>query len=257
MKELSTKCSRGTSSMARSTAASLMPRLRKASRNCMRPTLSSPGGCLGTPSLLADHNPKSSPRLDRTNRYALGHGLAKWPVSSKILPAPASRPERRCAGRQYGHRSFPCLLHCAGAIPVFRCCLLAKHLGQPGHERLVGHVEPQRRDGNVVVCEGGDIAAVRRRHSPHAHIGDPVIGIAAAVLACVYLQPLLAVASLRSHRDALYIVGRAIRKIDVDQNVARNAGIEHAPDDARCEMDRSSPVRRLAAARLIGLRKRK
>src|SRR5262249_28186918 len=44
--------------MARSTAGSLMPRLRRPSKNCMRPTLSSPGGCLGTPSLLIDFSRK-------------------------------------------------------------------------------------------------------------------------------------------------------------------------------------------------------
>src|ERR1700726_314688 len=44
----STKYSRGTSSMARSTTASPIPRCRKVSMNCMRPTLSSPAGCFGT-----------------------------------------------------------------------------------------------------------------------------------------------------------------------------------------------------------------
>ena len=50
--------------MARSTAGSLMPRRRKPSRNCMRPTLSSPGGCLGTPSLPPDLSRKTGLQPD-------------------------------------------------------------------------------------------------------------------------------------------------------------------------------------------------
>src|ERR671937_1792794 len=89
MNELSTKCSRGTSSIARSTAGSLMPRLRRPSRNCMRPTLSSPGGCLGTPSLLAEFNLKP----------AIDHRAAKWTQIQSLGDAPhgitaAARPAR-------------------------------------------------------------------------------------------------------------------------------------------------------------------
>src|SRR6476646_3664443 len=43
-----------------------MPRRRKPSRNCIRPTLSSPGGCLGTPSLPPDLTAK--PRFGQSLR---------------------------------------------------------------------------------------------------------------------------------------------------------------------------------------------
>ena len=55
-----------------------------------------------------------------------------------------------------------------------------------------------------------------------SHIGDPVVGVAAAVLALVDMQALLAAPALRGRpRDALDLVGRAIREIDVEQDVMR------------------------------------
>src|SRR5262249_11665353 len=89
MKEFSTKCSRGTSSMARSTAGSLIPRLRRASRNCMRPTLSSPGSCLGTRSLRRKLSAKSgqvsiAPRK-RRKRNELGRdGMDRRGVGNQL-----------------------------------------------------------------------------------------------------------------------------------------------------------------------------
>src|SRR5258708_7085964 len=83
---------------------------------------------------------------------------------------------------------------------------------------------------------------------PDAHIGDPVISIAATVLTRVDLQPVLAVAALVRHRDAPDLPRRAVREVDVDEHVTRNSGGEHAPDDIGCEADRRLPVRRLAAA---------
>src|SRR5262249_21666356 len=51
-------CSRAPSSIPPPPPASPLPPLPTPPRNCMRPTLSSPGGCLGTPSLLTDSSRK-------------------------------------------------------------------------------------------------------------------------------------------------------------------------------------------------------
>src|SRR3954471_17368475 len=125
-----------------------------------------------------------------------------------------------------------------------------------GHERLVRHVQSQRRDGDPILSQRENIAAVRGLLSTDSHIGDPVIVVAATVLPRLDLQPVLAVAALVRHRDALDLSGRVVGKIDVDEHVARYPGCEHAPDDIRCEPDRGLPVGWLAAAGLIGLRER-
>ena len=78
--------------------------------------------------------------------------------------------------------------------------------------RLVGDVEPERRHRDAAVVERGEIGAVRRFGKILAHIGDPVIGIAAAVLALVDMQPLLPAAALRGDRDALDLVRRGNRE---------------------------------------------
>src|SRR6185369_16714725 len=122
--------------------------------------------------------------------------------------------------------------------------------------RLVRHVQAQRRDGDPILSQRENIAAVRGLLSTDSHIGDPVISIAATVLPRLDLQPVLAVATLVRYRDALDLSRRAVGKIDVDEHVARYSGRQHAPDDVRCEPDRRLPVWRLAAAGLIGLRKR-
>src|SRR5436190_13018380 len=72
-----------------------------------------------------------------------------------------------------------------------------------GHERLVRHVQSQRRDGDPILSQRENIAAVRGLLAPDAHIGDPVIVVAATVLSRLDLQPVLPVATLVRHRDAL------------------------------------------------------
>ena len=65
------------------------------------------------------------------------------------------------------------------------------------HERLVGQIEPQRRHRNAVVGERGEIGAVARPAAAPARIGDPVIRIAAAVMARIDVQELLVALALR------------------------------------------------------------
>ena len=54
--------------------------------------------------------------------------------------------------------------------------------GELRHRRLVGDVDPQRRHGDAVIVEGCHIRAVLKLEGVLAGIGDPVIGIAAAIL---------------------------------------------------------------------------
>ena len=97
-----------------------------------------------------------------------------------------------------------------------------------------------------VPCSGLDACLAR--------VGDPVIRIAAAVRALVDVQPLLPAPSQRRHRDALDLLGPAIGEIDIDQHVVPHALGEHAADDVGREAQAGVPIRRLAAARIIGLR---
>ena len=69
------------------------------------------------------------------------------------------------------------------------------------------------------------------RHEAMPPIGDPVIRIAAAVLALIDMQAFLPSPALGGDRDALDFVRAAIGKIDVDQHVARNAFGDDAADD--------------------------
>src|SRR2546423_680799 len=82
----------------------------------------------------------------------------------------------------------------------------------------------------------------------------PRVTANAAVLTLIDLQPLLPVAALGRHGNALDVSGRTIGKVDVDEHVARNSGGEHAPDDVGTEADRRFPMGRLVAARPVGLR---
>ena len=165
MKAFSTKCSRGTSSMARSTAGSLMPRRRKPSRNCMRPTLSSPGGCLGTPSLPPDLTPK--PRF--------GQSASQRQCRSRRHDAEPTRPQRV---RHPGHdalnricasRSWAASACRPSSIGLYEECLnfalTACWRGSGGRPRLP-LTEPlfprQRNPSNRRVAFSGDMPRAQR-----------------------------------------------------------------------------------------------
>ena len=87
-------------------------------------------------------------------------------------------------------------------------------------------------------------------------VGDPVIGIAAAVDALVDIEPLLPPPSQRGDRDALDRLGPAIGKIDVDQHALAHALGEDFADNVRRKLTARFPKRRLARARFIRLRQR-
>src|SRR5262247_4823241 len=85
------------------------------------------------------------------------------------------------------------------------CRASPKHLGELGHERLVGEVEPQRRHGDAVVGEGRQVGTVaeRRAQTLERH---PVVRIAAAVAARLDAQQFLVALALAGDGDALYLV---------------------------------------------------
>src|SRR5580698_9941416 len=56
----------------------------------------------------------------------------------------------------------------------------AEQFLKPRQERVVGHVELKRRHRDAAMIERREISAVGCRSERLAHVGDPVIGIAAA-----------------------------------------------------------------------------
>ena len=62
---------------------------------------------------------------------------------------------------------------------------LVENICQFCHERLVSEIEPQRRERNSVFHQRSEIAAWRRARNATTREGDPVIGIAAPVVACI------------------------------------------------------------------------
>src|SRR6516164_4827 len=69
---------------------------------------------------------------------------------------------------------------------------LRKQFGELGHCRLVGDVDPQRRERDATLIEHRNIRSVLRMNGTQARIGNPVIGIATAVDALIDMQTLLA-----------------------------------------------------------------
>jgi hypothetical protein len=83
---------------------------------------------------------------------------------------------------------------------------------------------------------------------------DPIIRVAAPIVARLDPQQLLVSLALARHRDALHGLRRAVREIDVDEDVARHAVGEHAADDVGPEGACRVPMGVLAGCRRIGLR---
>src|SRR5580704_11310347 len=119
-----TNCSRGTSSMARSTFASMMPRRRRSSRNCIRPMCGSPDGETKSASPMT----MAKALQPRTNAYQ--NAAARLPRTSPL-----------------------CVYATQTVHDLTQRHALFENLREPGHERLVGHVEAERRHGDPVVGE--------------------------------------------------------------------------------------------------------
>ena len=102
-----------------------------------------------------------------------------------------SRPSRRCRSRSRSKRWREALEAATCRKPATRLKLFVEQLGEPRHRRLVGDVDLERRHRDAAVVERRDVGAVLGLDVMLARIGDPVIGIAAAVDALVDMQPLL------------------------------------------------------------------
>src|SRR5499433_4359531 len=121
-------------------------------------------------------------------------------------------------GPAYGGQRRPrSCRRCAAPVPPLPTLL--QNLGEPCHEWFVRHVEPERRDSDAVVGERGEIGAVALGVRGRALIGDPVIGVAATVAARLDAQQFLGALALGADRDALHAFGRAIREIDIDEDI--------------------------------------
>ena len=83
--------------------------------------------------------------------------------------------------------------------------------------------------------------------------GDPIIRIAAPIIARLDPQQLLVALALAGDGDAPDFLGRTVRKVDVDEDVARHAVGEHAADQVGSECQGSGPMRVLAGRGRIGL----
>src|SRR5262249_44265400 len=84
---------------------------------------------------------------------------------------------------------------------------LSKQLREPGHERLVGEIKLERGHGDAAVGDGGKIGAVRGRRALAPGEGEPIIGIAAAVVARLDAQEFLVALALAGDRDAAHLLG--------------------------------------------------
>ena len=90
--------------------------------------------------------------------------------------------------------------------------MLGEEVGKPGHGRLIGDVDLQRRDGDAVILQRRDIRAMFGLDGVLDRIGNPVIGVAAAIHALVDMQPFLPPPPERRHRDAFNLFGPAVRE---------------------------------------------
>ena len=76
-------------------------------------------------------------------------------------------------------------------------------------------------------------------------------------MARVDAQELLVALALDCDRNAGDLVGRAVRKVDIHQHVARHPRIEDALDQIGREFDPGVPARRTFGAESVSLRERK
>src|SRR4051794_40795549 len=116
---------------------------------------------------------------------------------SRFSSKPSARPSKR---------------RFAAARPRSRSDLLQCRTQRVG-KRLVGAVEPERRDGDVTLAERREIGAFSGRiHHRGALEADPEIGIATTVLALVDPEEAQIALALPRHANAQHIFRRAGRE---------------------------------------------
>src|SRR3954469_40968 len=114
------------------------------------------------------------------------------------------------------------------------------------HKRLVRHVEPQWRHRNAVFGHGRHIGTALPLLTAVGYVSDPIIGIAAAIVALIDPQAFLVMTALVGNRDALDVVRHAVWKIHIDQHITRDSCRKRAPNDIGSKADRRLPKGRLA-----------
>jgi hypothetical protein len=133
------------------------------------------------------------------------------------------------------------------ATVIHYCGLLFEQPSEPRYARLIGHVDLKRRDRDAPPVKHGKIGGFQRLHGTPGSVGDPIVGIASAVLARIDLRPLLPAAPLGGYHDAFDLLRRIIGKIDIDKHVARRTFSNDAASDIGRKVEASFPMR-LAAA---------
>ena len=104
-----------------------------------------------------------------------------WPARrARAVPADAN-PCKSLSSRMHftGDRDGRAAGRCLNSKLYF----FTEKFGKLCHIWLVGHVELERRHRDAMTFERGKVGAFSRWHEAMPHIGDPVIRIAAAVLA--------------------------------------------------------------------------
>src|SRR5581483_3028475 len=105
-----------------------------------------------------------------------------------------------------------------------------EEFSKAAHGRLVGNVDPQRRYRDMAILDRGHIGASLEFERMLHRISDPVIRITPPVHALVDIQPFLPAApQLRNRTFDLF--RPAVRKIDIDEDIAADAAREYAAND--------------------------
>ena len=110
--------------------------------------------------------------------------------------------------------------------------------------RVVGQVEAQRRHGDLIRGQRLHVGARLRREAA-ALEHQPIIWVAAPVLALVDAHQLGVAPSLARDGDAGDLARRAGREVDVDQDARRDADRQRAPNEVRTMLLRALPMHRL------------
>ena len=117
-------------------------------------------------------------------------------------------------------------------------------------ERQVGEIETQRRDRDAVVGKRGEIGAVLAGRLHAARIGDPVVRIAAAVVARVDVQQAAHRACPGSTTEMPFTApGAQSGKLTLTSTSRGMPSAEHALDDVGRVLGRGLPIRLLLVGR--------
>ena len=188
--------------------------------------------------------PPSSTSISMARRFFRSRKFwpsAACPSCSSPAMASAACPSLIAAARRCRSRSKPSSSRPRSPLARDR---LAEYLRQLGHERLVGEIEPQRRDRDALVVERGEIAAGSprrrcRRARTRSSNRDCRVRRGARRCASSSWSRLPCVAMATPATSS----GGQSGKLTLTKHVARHAGLEHAADQVGREFDRGLPMR--------------